>query len=124
MTAYRTIEDGKGNVVERVELPDPEPTEEEARTLLARLDAEQRIAAVADKVTPEQATVLAALLPELADEDVKAGALRVVDGVVYEAVADHTATKEPDPELWRKWREEDTKADAVDEVGEVEVKGR
>lgn len=73
------------------------------------------------------AAILAPLLPPITDEDVKAGALRVVDGVVYEAVADHTATKEPDPELWRKWREEAKGDETIDPKGEVVaevVKGR
>ena len=63
-----------------IELPDPTPAD--ARALLARLDAEQRIAAVADKVTPEQAAVLAPLLPTWSGEaeTVTAGTLRTVDG--------------------------------------------
>ena len=121
--------DAKGSEVasERVQVERPDPTEQDARVLLARLDAEQRIAAIADKVTPEHAAILAPLLPPITDEDVKAGALRVVDGVVYEAVADHTATKEPDPELWRKWREEAKGDETIDPKGEVVaevVKGR
>lgn len=42
-------------------------------------------------------------------------------------MADHTATKEPDPELWRKWREEAKGDETIDPKGEVVaevVKGR
>ena len=57
-TDYRVVSDDGQTLT--IELPDPTPAD--ARALLARLDAEQWIAAVADKVTPEQAAILAPLL--------------------------------------------------------------
>ena len=108
-TDYRVISDDGKTLT--IELPDPTPAD--ARALLARLDAEQRIAAVADKVTPEQAAILAPLLSTWTGEaeTVTAGTLRVVDGIVYEAIQDHTTQEDWSPKdtpaLWKVWRDPD-----------------
>jgi len=120
-TGTRTTYDERGEVTstEKVEMPLPAPpTIDEARALLATLDAEQRLVAIAETVTPEHARILAPLLPEWTpDETVTAGALRTHDGVIYEAIQGHTTQDgwEPPetPALWRVWR--DAKADVPPE---------
>lgn len=113
-TSYVVVEDRGVELLIEVAAP----SIEEARELLATLDAEQRLQAVAERVTPEQAKTLAPLLPEwTADETVAAGALRTHDGVIYEAIQGHTTQDgwEPPetPALWRVWR--DPKADVPPE---------
>lgn len=107
-----TVEDGHGNVLSQHDLPDPEPTVDDARALLATFDAEDRLTAIAERVSPEQAVTLAVLLPPwTTGETVEAGALRTHDGLPYEAIQGHTTqadwTPAATPALWRRWRAPD-----------------
>lgn len=115
-TGSRTVYDADGNVtsteqVTGLPLPPP-PTIDDARALLDDLDAEARLAAVAEQVTPEQAVILIPLLrPWTAGETVAAGALRSHDHKPWEAIQAHTTqdgwTPDVTPALWRVWRSPD-----------------
>ena len=109
-TSYRVVSATADTLT--IEVPDP--TIDDARILLATLDAEQRLTAIADTVTPEHARILAPLLPAwTAGETVTDGALRSHDGTIWEVIPGQGHTTLPDwtppatPALWRRWRDPD-----------------
>jgi hypothetical protein len=112
MTMQDRIVDVSGARLDIIEPPsDLPPTVDEATETLLRLTAPAQVAALdPDTVTDADERNLTALLAEWGPgEKVTVDALRVADGVVWQAIQAHTTqgdwTPAKAPALWRRWRD-------------------